>query len=210
MKISDENQKRGWTPELRKLVEEHGEATIRCFIRDFSIGGRWCGVPLGILGDVIATGLDPKTVYAMSATIRALPFCAVEVYGQRGGWLAASHPIAKDVAVRVRSDWKLGEWVEDEPELTGGDLLDEIIEKHGLPCCLTIGARLCYLHNDGNDDVRLSWDGKYAYRFAVDGWYFLKELCDPEEINRKTVRVVKAEAMRVAKGQAADAAKENE
>jgi hypothetical protein len=191
---------------LRELCEEHGEATIRCFIRDFSTGGRWYGVPLGILGDVIATGLDPKIVCAMSSTICALPPGAVEVYDKRRGWMYASHPIAKDVAVRVRDDWELGEWVEDKPELTGGDLLDKIIEKYGLPCCLTIGDRLCYLHNDNSDDVRLSWGDKYVYRIA--GWYFLKELCDPEEINRKTVHVVKAEAMPVAKGQAADAAKE--
>jgi hypothetical protein len=116
MKVSDENRRRGWTPMLRELCEEHGEATIRCFIRDFSVGGRWYGVPLGTLGDAIDTGLDRKTVYAMSATIRALPPGAVEVYDPLSGWMYTSRPISRGVAVRVRDDWELGEWVEDEAE----------------------------------------------------------------------------------------------
>jgi hypothetical protein len=108
MTISDENRRRGWTPELVEWANSRKDE-INCFLRDIR-NTSVRELPLAVMRDRYSHW------YRL---LQALPAEALEQLDLEGNWQAVTTVPGKrkpGLCYRVRDDWEVGEWVEDEPE----------------------------------------------------------------------------------------------
>jgi hypothetical protein len=202
MTISDENRRRGWTPELVDWVQQGTNDR-----------GAWASHVNRLIRFLENSVFRGQTLWHLQLQvpqwhdlIQALPAEALEQLEPDGYWQTVTTlPGSRKpgMCYRVKDSWQLGEWVEDEVEdgPTGGDLLNALIEEHDLPLVLKIHGTLCLLECKERvpalksaDDLLpvLTWTGGEAW--CSDNiwcnWSYLDGLCNPETITRHKVEII--------------------
>jgi hypothetical protein len=187
MTISNENRRRGWTPELVEWARMRmiGPDAIGVNLElDAMRNSPISMLPLAILQEK-RPDCSEATWYEL---LQALPAEALQQLEPEGDWQAVTTAAGKrkpGLCYRVRDDWEVGEWVEDEPE--PNDPQDEkpkyvITERNGVYYRLPEDLNSCewyklaMLSPEGANDYRFvcftRYDSVDAWREAVKSGYF--------------------------------------